>query len=190
MSCLTNVNDNGSVNECSYNSNSVDNFDMNVQSNQDNLLHNVHNHSGSTGDSQLLCDISSKMADEFTNSRDQLSHPQVTTQHNRGGGIILNQKINSKRATVTTADHYNSYFCKSDMAILQYTNWCQKFSGTGSHVHIVYSDGNGQLERGSFYIVSDEIFGSGRLYHCDTFPVEYLETVHTQNMLIYCPPKV
>ena len=85
MSCLTNVNNNESVNDCSYNVNLVDNFDMNVQSNQDNLLYNVHNHTGSTGDSQLLCNISSKMADEFTNSQGQSSYPQVTTQHNRGG---------------------------------------------------------------------------------------------------------
>ena len=91
---------------------------------------------------------------------------------------------------MTTADHHNSYFCKSNMATLQYTNWCQISSGTANHVHIVYSDGNGQLQRGFFYIVSDEIFGSGRLYHCDTFPVEHLEIIHTQNMLIHCPLKV
>ena len=76
------------------------------------------------------------------------------------------------------------------MATLQYTNWCQISSGTANHVHIVYSDGNGQLQRGFFYIVSDEIFGSGRLYHCNTFPVEHLEIIHTQNMLIHCPLKV
>ena len=57
-------------------------------------------------------------------------------------------------------------------------------------MHIVYSDGNGQLERGFFYKVSDEILSSGQLYNCDTFPVEYLEIVYIQNMLIHCPLKV
>ena len=161
-----------------------------MQNNQHYLSHNVHNQTCNAGDYQSLCNMSSKMADEFTNIRGQSSYPQVTTQHNRGGGIIFNQKVDSKRATVTTADHHNSQFCKSNMATLQYTNWCQISSGTANHVHIVYSDGNGQLQRGFFYIVSDEIFGSGRLYHCDTFPVEHLVIIHTQNMLIHCPLKV
>ena len=66
---------------------------MNVQSNQHYLSYNVHNQTGSTGDSQLLCNMSSKMVDEFTNIRGQLSYPQVTTQHNRGGGSYLTKRL-------------------------------------------------------------------------------------------------
>ena len=190
MSCLTNVGDYESVNDCLYNDNLNNNFKMSVQSNDDNLLCNDHNHTCNAGHSQQLFNPFSKAADEFPNIRGELSRPQVTIQHNRGGGTIFNQEVDSKRFTMLTADQYSNYPCTFNMATLQYTNWCNFFPETGNYVHIVYLTMNGQLAGEFLYITSNEIFGPGRLYHCDTFPVERLEILYTQNMLIHCPLKI
>ena len=191
MNALTNVGDYESINDCCYNDVSNNNVNMNVQSDNDNLLCNDHNYIYDAGNFQPLFHQSHKAADEFPNIRGESSRPQVTTQHNRGGGTMFKQDFNSKCFTAPVANHQCSNHIRTlDMATLQYTNWCRFFPETHNYVHIVYLTTDGQLTRGFFYIVSDTIFGPGQLYCCENFPGECLEIIYTQNMLIHCPLKI
>ena len=160
---------------------------MNVKSDDDNLLCNEYNHVCNAGKSQQLFHHVNKTADEFPNIRGESSRPQVTTQHNRGGGgVMLNKEFDSKCFTVLPADHYCSDFpCTLYMATLQYTNWCKFCPETGNYIHIVYLTTDGHLVGEFLCIVSNSIFGPGQLYHCGAFPVERLEILYTQNMMIH-----
>ena len=49
---------------------------------------------------------------------------------------------------------------------------------------------DGQSHGNFYYKLSDVAFGPGRLFHCHTFPGDFLQIVYIQNMLIYLPLKV